>query len=210
MSWSGNPRLRGGTVSGRVVSLFIAGLLALAVFAAPARAAELRIALSSEPNSLDPHFQALAPNNNLNAHIFEALPRFDSDSRLVPALAESWRLVDETTWEFKLRKGVKFHDGSELTAEDVAWSLDRPATIKNSPGPYTLYTRQITSKEIVDPLTIRVKTAAPYPLMLNDLSAIFIVSKKNTQGVSSEEFAQGKGVVGTGPFRFVSFKRGDR
>jgi len=197
-------------VSGRVVSLVVAGLLALAVFVAPARAADLRIALSSEPNSLDPHFHALAPNNNLNAHIFEALTRFDSDSRLVPALAESWRLVDETTWEFKLRKGVKFHDGSELTAEDVAWSLDRPATIKNSPGPYTLYTRQITSKEIVDPLTIRVKTAAPYPLMLNDLSAIFIVSKKNTQGVSSEEFAQGKGVVGTGPFRFVSFKRGDR
>ena len=85
-------------MSGRVVSLVIAGLLALAVFAAPARAAELRIALSSEPNSLDPHFHALAPNNNLNAHIFEALTRFDSDSRLVPALAESWRLVDETTW----------------------------------------------------------------------------------------------------------------
>jgi peptide/nickel transport system substrate-binding protein len=185
-------------------------LIALAIVPPSACAAELRIGLSSEPNSIDPHFHALAPNNNLAAHIFEALTRFDSDSRLVPALAESWRLIDETTWEFKLRKGVRFHDGSELTAEDVAWSLERPAAIKNSPGPYTLYTRQITSKEIVDPLTIRLKTAAPYPLMLNDLSAVFIVSKKNTQGVSSDEFAQGKGVVGTGPFRFGSFKRGDR
>ena len=197
-------------MTSRAVSMVAIGLIALAIFAAPARSAELRIALSSEPNSMDPHFHALAPNNNLAAHMFEALTRFNSDSVLGPALAESWRLVDDTTWEFKLRKGVKFHDGSELTAEDVAWSLDRPATIKNSPGPFTLYTKQITSKEIVDPLTIRIRTAAPYPLMLNDLSAVFIVSKKNTQGIGSEEFAQGKGVVGTGPFRFASFKRGDR
>lgn len=197
-------------MSGRVVSVLMLVLLSVAVVAEPARSADLRIALSSEPNSLDPHFHALAPNNNLAAHMFEALTRFDSDSRLGPALAESWRLIDETTWEFKLRKGVRFHDGSELTAEDVAWSLDRPATIKNSPGPFTLYTKQITSKEIVDSLTIRLKTASPYPLMLNDLSAVFIVSKKAAQGIASEEFAQGKGVIGTGPFRFVSFRRGDR
>lgn len=194
----------------RILAILWCGLIAFLLPAQHALPADLRIALSSEPSSLDPHFHALAPNNNLAAHIFETLTRFDSDSRLVPSLAESWRLLDETTWEFRLRKGVKFHDGSDLTAEDVAWSLDRPATIKNSPGPYTIYTRQIVAKEIVDPLTIRIKTAAPYPLMLNDLSAVFIVSKKNTQGLSSEDFAQGKGVVGTGPFRFVSFKRGDR
>ena len=194
----------------RVFSLIAVGLVAFALGPGVALSADLRIAVSSEPNSMDPHYHALAPNNNLAAHIFEALTRFDSDSRLGPALAESWRLIDETTWEFKLRKGVKFHDGSELTAEDVAWSLDRPATIKSSPGPFTLYTKQIVSKEIVDPLTIRLKTAAPYPLMLNDLSAVFVVSKKATQGVSSEEFAQGKGMIGTGPFRFVSFRRGDR
>lgn len=194
----------------RVVSLIAIGLVAFAFFTGFARSAELRIGLSSEPNSMDPHYHALAPNNVVAAHIFEALTKFDSDSRLGPALAESWRLVDETTWEFKLRKGVRFHDGSELTAEDVAWSLDRPATIKNSPGPFTLYTKQIVSTEIVDPLTIRLRTATPYPLMLNDLSAVFIVSKKASQGLSSEEFAQGKGVVGTGPFRFVSFRRGER
>ena len=108
----------------RVVSLIAIGLVAFAFFTGFARSAELRIGLSSEPNSMDPHYHALAPNNVVAAHIFEALTKFDSDSRLGPALAESWRLVDETTWEFKLRKGVRFHDGSELTAEDVAWSLD--------------------------------------------------------------------------------------
>ena len=194
----------------RAVSLATIGLVALAIFATTAQSADIRIALSSEPNSMDPHFHALAPNNTIAAHMFEALTRFDSDSRLGPALAESWRLVNDTTWEFKLRRGVKFHDGSDFTAEDVAWSLDRTATIKNSPGPFTLYTRQIVGKEIVDPLTIRLKTATPYPLMLNDLSAVFIVSKNATQGVASEDFTQGRGVVGTGPFRFGSFRRGDR
>jgi peptide/nickel transport system substrate-binding protein len=190
---------------------FISGvLIALVLAANSVRAADLRIAISAEPSSLDPHFHNLASNNNIAAHVFETLTKFDSDSKLVPSLAESWRLVDDTTWEFKLRKGVRFHDGTELTAEDVMWSLDRPATIANSPGAFTLYTRQIVGKQIVDPQTIRVNTSVPYPLMLNDLSSVFIVSRNATQGVASGDFATGKGMIGTGPFRFTSFSRGER
>jgi len=184
--------------------------MAIILAASPSRSADLRIALSAEPSSLDPHFHNLASNNNLAAHVFDSLTRFDSDSILVPALAESWRLVDDTTWEFKLRRGVKFHDGSELQAEDVAWSLDRPATITNSPGAFTLYTRQITGKLIVDPYTIQLKTATPYPLMLNDLSSVAIVSKNATLSLTSSDFATGKGMIGTGPFKFVAFNRGER
>jgi peptide/nickel transport system substrate-binding protein len=105
---------------------------------------------------------------------------------------------------------VRFHDGSELTADDVAWSLERPATIQNSPGAFTLYTKQIVGRQVVDPYTIRVKTATPYPLMLNDLSSVAIVSRNATRDVASADFATGKGMVGTGPFRFVSFRRGER
>ena len=191
--------------------IFLAGLLiAFTLAAGAARATDMRIGVSAEPSSLDPHFHNLASNNNIAAHVFEPLTRFDSDSKLIPALAESWRLVDDTTWEFKLRKGVRFHDGSELTAEDVVWSLDRPATITNSPGAFTLYTRQITGKRIVDPYTIRLKTATPYPLMLNDLSSVAIVSKSLTQGLASGDFATGRGMIGTGPFKFVAFNRGER
>ena len=194
----------------RVTTFIASALIAFAFAAAFAQSSELRIGMSSEPTSMDPHFHNLASNNNIAAHIFEPLTRFDSDSKLVPALAESWQLLDDTTWEFKLRKDVKFHDGSNLTAEDVVWSLDRPAVITGSPGAFTLYTRQIASKQIIDSLTIRLKTITPYPLMLNDLSSIFVVSRKATQGLSSEDFSSGKGMIGTGPFRFVSFSRGER
>jgi peptide/nickel transport system substrate-binding protein len=195
----------------QIASLATFALVAAALaMPGAARAQEFKLAMSSEPNSMDPHYHNLFSNINVSEHVFESLVKLDADSRIVPGLAESWRLVDPTTWEFKLRKGVKFHDGTDLTAEDVAYSLERPAQVANSPGPFTLYTKQIVGKEVVDAQTIRLKTAAPYPLMLNDLTTIYVVSKKNVQGIASEDFASGKGMVGTGPFRFVAFKRGDR
>ncbi len=109
-----------------------------------------------------------------------------------------------------MRKGVKFHDGSELTAEDVAFSIDRVGQIPNSPGPFVAYTKAIIAKEIVDPYTIRFKYAAPYPLAPNDLSTIYIVSKKVATGASTEDFNSGKATVGSGRYKFVKYVSGDR
>ena len=152
---------------------------------APVHAQEIRIAVAADVTSIDPHFFNLFPNNNIAEHIFDKLVQMDADSRMIPGLATSWRTIDPTTWEFKLRKGVKFHDGSELTAEDVAFSIDRVGQIPNSPGPFVAYTKAIVGKQIVDPYTIRFKTAVPHPLMPNDLSTIYIVSKKVATGASS-------------------------
>jgi peptide/nickel transport system substrate-binding protein len=188
----------------------LAGALAVAC-ALPAAAADLRIGLAADVTSMDPHFVNLQPNNLVAWHIFDALTRVDEKAaQLVPGLAESWKAVDATTWEFKLRRGVKFHDGSELTAEDVVYSLERPATIVNSPGSFVPFTRPIVSKQIVDRYTVRLKTATPYAMVPYDLNSVFIVSKRAATGVRPEEFNQGKGVIGTGPFYFVDFKRGDR
>ncbi len=187
----------------------LAGLLSC-LLAAPAMAQEFTLALSSPPTTMDPHFYNLTPNLNVSDHMFETLVAMDPDMKLVPGLAESWKMVDKTTWEFKLRKGVKFHDGSELTAEDVIWSLDRPATITGSPASFSIYTKAIADKKVVDPHTIRLTTRDPYPLLLSDLAMVYIVSKKATQGVTSDEFASGKGMVGTGPFKFSKFQRDDR
>src|SRR5215212_10325781 len=125
------------------VKWLIEALIIFAWGVASVQSADLRIAMSAEPNSIDPHFNNLGPNNTVAAHVFEALTRFDADSTLRLGLAESYRLVEPTTWEFKIRKGVRFHDGALLTADDVVWSIERPATIKNSPSSFTIYTRQI-------------------------------------------------------------------
>jgi peptide/nickel transport system substrate-binding protein len=184
--------------------------LATAFLVPSAHAQEFKLAMSSPPTSLDPHFYNLTPNVNVARHMFETLVTPDADSHPVPGLAASWSLVNSLTWEFKLRKGVKFHDGSELTAEDVAWSMDRPATIVGSPGKFDSATRAIINKKIIDPYTIRFTTREPYPLMLNDMMTIQIVSKKATAGLTSDDFNSGKGMVGTGPFKFVKFLRDDR
>ncbi len=176
----------------------------------PVTAAELSIGLGADVTSIDPHFHNLTPNNNVGGHIFEPLVTKDPRGQLKPALAESWRPIDDLTWEFKLRTGVKFHDGNEFTAQDVAFSLDRVPTVPNSPSPFTTYSKQITEKIIVDPYTIRLKTAAPYPLMPNDMGTILIVSSKAAKGATTEDFNSGKATIGTGPFRFVRWQKGDR
>ncbi|MFZ6649017.1 ABC transporter substrate-binding protein [Undibacterium sp. TJN25] len=185
--------------------------LSLFLLSFPAHAADIAIGMAFDVTSMDPHYHLIGPNMNVSMHVFEFLVTPDREKgKLVPGLAESWRAVDDLTWEFKLRKGVKFHDGSEFTSEDVAYSFDRPATIINSPSSFTLYTRQITEKIIVDKYTIRFKTAKPYSLMVNDISNVLIVSKKASTGLTTEDFNTGKGMIGTGPYKFVQWKRGDR
>ncbi|MES2148305.1 MAG: ABC transporter substrate-binding protein [Pseudomonadota bacterium] len=193
--------------SGPVRAVLLTTLLCLA---AVSSAQDFKLAVSATPVSLDPHFFNHVPSIMIDNHMFEALVKRDADHRILPGLAQSWSMVNKLTWEFKLRKGVKFHDGSELTVEDVMWSLERPATIVGSPSKFDIYTKPIILKKVMAPDTFRLTTREPYPLLLQDLASIAIVSKKATAGVPSEEFASGRGMVGTGPFRFVKFLRDDR
>ena len=174
----------------------------------PAHGAELRIGLAADVTSMDPHFLAIAPNINIAWHVFDALTHVDEDTRLIPGLAVSWRAVDATTWEFRLRRGVRFHDGAELTAEDVVFSIERTLKVPN--GQYGIFTRRIVGKEVVDAHTLRLKTATPYAMVPYDLNSVFIVSRKAAARSGPEDFDSGKAMVGTGPFRFVRFARGDR
>jgi peptide/nickel transport system substrate-binding protein len=186
----------------------LGGLLAV-IFALGAEAAELRIGLSADVTTFDPHFVAAQPNLNAQHHVFDALVNIDERGRPVAGLAE-WRTIDPVTWEFKLRKGVKFHDGTELTTEDVVFSLERPLNITGSPGGYATYVRPIVAKEIIDRYTLRLKTAAPYGGIAQDLSEVLIVSKKAAAGATGDDFDTGKAAVGTGPYKLARFARGDR
>ena len=108
-------------------------------FLIAAHAQELRIGLASEPTAMDPHYHNLSPNNSLLNHIFERLVGQDERQRLMPELAESWKAIDATTWEFKLRRNVRFHDGSPFTAEDVLFSFERAPNVEGSPSSFGIY-----------------------------------------------------------------------
>jgi peptide/nickel transport system substrate-binding protein len=183
-------------------------LAAAALWISAVHAAELRIGVAADVTSMDPHFLNIAPNVNIAWHVFDALTHVDENARLVPGLAASWKAVDPTTWEFKLRRGVRFHDGSELTAADVAFSIERTQAVPN--GQMRTFTQRIVAVEIPDPYTIRLKTRTPYAMVPYDLNSVFIVSRKAAASARAEDFDSGKAMVGTGPFRFVRFARGDR
>ena len=184
--------------------------IALAVFPASAvlQAADLRIGMAADVTSMDPHAVNITPNNNIGWHVFDALVHVDADARIVPGLAASWKAVDPTTWEFRLRRDVRFHDGSPLSADDVLFSIQRAGKLPN--GQYASFVQRLTERTAVDPYTIRVKTATPYAMVPYDLNSIFIVSKKAAANASTEDFNSGKAMVGTGPFRFARFARADR
>src|SRR4030095_1233992 len=125
-----------------------------------------------------------------------------------PRLAESWKEIDPTTWEFKLKRGVKCHDGAYFTAEDVKFSIARMAT-PMGPNPTTIYVRRLKETKGVDPYTLHVITDGPAPNLPNDFIRLFIVSHKAAAGLSkddaNEAFNTGKAAIGTGPYKFVSW-----
>lgn len=183
--------------------------LPLSALPALAMAQELRIGLAAEPSSIDPHYHNLSPNNMLSRHVYETLVAQDAKQALVPGLAESWRTVDDNTWEFKLRKGVKFFDGSEFTADDVVATFKRLPNVPRSPSSFAPFIAGQTIEK-VDSHTIRIKTAAPAPLVPTNISTFGIVSKACAEGVSTEDFNALKCLGGTGPFKYSEFRPGDR
>ena len=188
-------------------SLFAA--FAAVCAALPAYAANLVIGLGTDVTSTDPHYHNLTPNNNVASHVYGYLVERNEKSQPQPSLATEWKAVDPTTWEFKLRRGVKFHDGSDFTAADVVASIERVPKVPNSPSPFTAYTKQIQKIEVVDPHTIRFKTATPYPLMPSDMSQVAIISRQFANA-TTEDFNSGKAAIGTGPYKLVRFAKGDR
>ncbi|MDJ0981389.1 MAG: ABC transporter substrate-binding protein [Kiloniellales bacterium] len=187
-----------------------AGALAAAlVLPGTLAAKELTVGLASEPSSIDPHYHNLTPNNALAREIFDRLIMPDDKQVLKPGLAVSWKAVDDLTWEFKLREGVKWHDGSPFTADDVIFTFERAPDVPNSPSSFGTYLKGKTIEK-VDDLTVRIKTAAPYPLMPNDISTFSIVSKKHGEGAGTEDYNSGKAAIGTGAYKFVEWVPGDR
>jgi peptide/nickel transport system substrate-binding protein len=192
------------------VALMLGTALVALAAAGPLAAQNLTIAIGGSVTSLDPHFYNASPNNSVSAHFFDKLAEFDASTRLQPQLAVSWTAVEPTVWEFKLRPNVTWHDGKPFTADDVAFTIERTPNVPNSPGGFGGFVRAIQRTEIVDPLTIRFHTAAPYPMLPTDFASVAIISRHAGTGAATEDYNSGKAVIGTGPYRFSAYAPGTR
>lgn len=186
-------------------------LAGAALFVAPAVQAQTVTLASAAPvTSMDPHYHNLGPNNAMMMHVFDRLVERDGRARPHPALAVSWRAVSDTVWEFKLREGVTWHDGRPFTADDVVFSFARVPTVPNSPGGFQGFLRAIERAEVVDAHTLRLHTRQPHPLMPLDIASVSIVARHAAEGATTEDFNNGRAAIGTGPYRLVSYRLGDR
>jgi peptide/nickel transport system substrate-binding protein len=209
----------------RTIAILAAALAGFT--AAPAVARDLTIGISAEPSSMDPHFHNLGPNNQVRMNIFESLLAQDETQKLLPALATKWETVDDTTWRFTLRKGVKFTNGADFTAKDVIYSVCRIPLVKDSPSPFTTYTKVISGMTAEDDHTLLIKTDAPAPLVptetfswavlsasANGVTGPITFKREGCEGMgtppASADFNKPEVAVGTGPYKLVSYTRGDR
>lgn len=165
---------------------FIATLASgLAILSSSVLADNLKVALAAEPTSMDPHYQNLTINNSFATQVYNALVLQDVNQNLIPGLATSWKPVNENTWEFKLRPGVKFHNGASFSAEDVVATMKRAANVPNSPSSFGTFIKGKTF-EIVDDLTLRVSTKKPYPFTPNDMSRVAIIDSAFENATTEE------------------------
>ncbi|WP_372892905.1 ABC transporter substrate-binding protein [Rhodosalinus sp.] len=188
--------------------LVAASALALAAGLAPAWAerTDVTVAMQLEPPHLDPTGGAAgAIDSVLYANVFEGLTRFTESGEVVPGLAESWEISEDgLTYTFALREGVTFHDGTELDADDVKFSLDRAREEDSTNAQKQLFAA-IDSVEAVDPQTVRVTLAQPDGMFLFNMAwgDAVIVAPESIGEIKSQP-------VGTGPFRFEEWAQGDR
>jgi peptide/nickel transport system substrate-binding protein len=199
--------------------------LALALTSLPAAAQTLRIALSAETTSADPLNYALTPNNTLRQHVFEALVDMDAELAPQPGLAESWTREGDLSWTFRLRPGVRFHNGQPFTAADVLFTYCRAQNNKDEVvQSYSRIVRRLANVEVLDDSSVRVTTKEPEPLLLNDLSNLTILPRSLINNArldfsagedcgfagpwpGAAQFNDGSAAIGTGPYRVVSYSR---
>ena len=188
-----------------LVSIFFAVFAVAASAQAQTKSREVSIGLQAAITSMDPHFHNLSPNNALSLHIFQPLIQRDENQKLVPGLATSWKALDDLTWEFKLRKNVRFHDGTPFTADDVVFTLKRVPDVPNSPSSFATFTKPIIDVKVLDPHTVIFKTATAHVLLPSDLASVMIVSKLYGEKATTADYNSGKAAIGTGPYKFAEY-----
>ncbi len=189
--------------------LAVAALLAMATL--PAQAQTLRWAAQNDVLTLDPHSQNHATTSAILMHAYEGLTRYGPSYQIEPSLATRWTFISPTQVRFELRRGVRFHDGSPFSADDVLFSFER---IRQPQGTMQIYVTGIQDIRKVDSHTVDLVLSAPNPILLRNIIDFRIMSrawaeKNNSTRVqdykAKEENFASRNVMGTGPYRILSW-----
>ena len=191
----------------KLKSTLLSAALLCALAAGSASAQTVRIANQGDSLSMDPHSLNESLQLSVTGNVYEPLVGRAKDLSLAPALATSWKQMSPTVWRFELRKGVQFHDGTPFTADDVVFSLRRAA---DDGGDFKGVVGDVKEVRKVDDHTVDVETKAPYPILPDQLSTTYIMSKKWCEtNQATRPVDRRKGLEnaasfranGTGPFR---------
>ncbi len=166
------------------------------------------IAHPSDPTTFDAHVFSDQPTYNVLLNVYETLVERGLDMKLHPLLAESYRVVDERTWQFKLRKGIKFTNGEPFNAAVVKWNVDRmldPATKSKNLGRVS----SIERVDVIDDLTVNIVTKAPYPILDAQLSRVVHMLPPKYVQEKGAAYAS-TNPVGTGPYRLVKWSKDEQ
>ncbi len=184
--------------------------LSLGLPLAPAAAQTLRWATQGDPQTMDPHSQNELLTNAMNGQVYETLVVRDKQLNLVPGLATEWQQLGPTQWRLKLRPGVKFHDGTPFTADDVVFSLARAKTPTSN---IRVYATALGEAKRVDDLTVEFTLPQVNPIFLQHLNTLFIMSRawSDKHNVAApldfknrEDKYTALNANGTGPYMLVS------
>ncbi len=168
---------------------------------------DLTILQGVDATTLDPAMHSDSPSGNVDFQIFDTLIARDDEMHIKAAVAKEWEMINDTSWKIKLREDVMFHNGDQLTAKDVKFSIDRiqdPA----SKSPRISHYSMISNIEIENDFSLIIETKEPYPVLLSRLAELRITPQKYITEVGNETFAREP--VGSGPYRFVEWVKDER
>jgi peptide/nickel transport system substrate-binding protein len=194
----------------------VAALMALAGsgLLAPAAAQTLRWASQGDALTMDPQSQNEGLNNAINGQVYERLTRYDRNLTMVPSLATEWQQTGPLTWRFKLRAGVKFHDGTPLTADDVVFSVNRA---KSPVSTFSVYANAVGTPVAIDPLTVEFRLDKVNPIFLQHVDSVYVMSRawaeqhrvtRPLDFKNKEESHASFNANGTGPFMLAARQPG--
>lgn len=191
-------------------TLLASALAAALLIPALGHAKTLRWASQGDILTMDPHAQNEGLTIAASSYVYEPLVQYDADFNIAPGLATKWEQAQPTTWRFTLRQDVKFHDGSPFTADDVVFSIQRALAPTSN---FKAYVNGITGAKAVDAHTVEIDTVAPNPVLLRQLTNVFIMSRawsEKNQAQAPQDFSKNeetytaRNANGTGPYRLDS------